>query len=902
VSVVNYPYIRDVLTIGPHVQNYYDAYVGAGPAFLIGREVRHEPGFRLIIRSIPLVIVADLYDGNGGVIDARGNDSFAVGARGLHGQFPNPATVFDRTTGFDVPIAPGGDGTDGGVGGAGGNGGTVTVYCRRSVNAFITVAGGRGAQGGAGGNGSSGVHGINIPAHTELVDQTPDDPLDFDFVQVEVPELTIPGTLGGNGGAGGTGGPGGQGGVITFTSIVDDTTPSFSAHGGEGGPGGPGGMAGAPGAHASGPDTVAGPEGQPGAEGAAGPPPNHVNVSEEQYVAGLRPLLDGFGPSHANHWAPHRILVAEYFYRRHNPAIPDQADLSRQAAVELARALELQPDNADALRLQAQLVGTPRVDETTGEVTWVGGGNNALGLPPDFDVVPRFADYIAPFTAFGDQVLTFLEVGAEALLVDKTLEALRGIVELQTADARMAALNITGDLHVAQTERQLAVDEANFTDQQLQQTTQEIRNALAEMENKPFSIGNVIGTMAEVAVAVVGVAVAVGTGGAALVALVPAVVALADQAQPVAKALFAGNSADTEKVEKAYEKVDKKASAVIGAGKNIVNFVSVVQRLTASTTPDNAKHVALVKRGTELAHQVLLANHKVVLADQRLDNVRAKLSRAEAVVRHGEALQAEIKHDVESVRRAGLLAISVAQSRADTLLDMAFRAQRSVEIYTLQPQQRNLHLDAGLLHPDRWREYQESEFDSPQLHFLLIQSWERLLQPIQMQSDYLSFFTPPPDQDLLRLSFEGEDPQLAALRATGRFSFRVEATAIPEGRHDAKVQSVGVALVGATHPDQEVSCEIRHGGSYEQRRAGGFIDVQLLKAHTSTRRAKLVPLSTDDVFTTDGPLDAPQSLAYWGRGIGGEWDVSVVREPANRGLDLSGLSRIQVWIGYQFRR
>lgn len=43
------------------------------------------------------------------------------------------------------------------------------------------------------------------------------------------------------------------------------------------------------------------------------------------------------------------------------------------AAVELARALELRFDNAEALRLRAQLVGVLRVDEITGSIVWVGG-------------------------------------------------------------------------------------------------------------------------------------------------------------------------------------------------------------------------------------------------------------------------------------------------------------------------------------------------------------------------------------------------------------------------------------------------------------------------------------------------------------------------------------------------
>lgn len=111
-----------------------------------------------------------------------------------------------------------------------------------------------------------------------------------------------------------------------------------------------------------------------------------------------------------------------------------------------------------------------------------------------------------------------------------------------------------------------------------------------------------------------------------------------------------------------------------------------------------------------------------------------------------------------------------------------------------------------------------------------------------------------------------------------------------------------LALVGASDPDGEVSCEVRHGGKYEQRRADGTIDVQLLKPRVSTRPAKLTGLAADEGLGADPPLTAPQSLSFWGRGIGGDWEVSIPESQFASGLDLTGLTEIQVWIGYQFLR
>ncbi len=899
----NYPYIRDTLTIDGRVQDFYDRFAGDGPVFLLGRVMQHAPGFVLRVRSRPLIIVADVYDGAGGTIDARGDDATAVGGRGADGVYPWPDVQVD-SAGVDRPIAPGGSGEGGGAGAPGGHGGTVTVRCRRSVNAHISVAGGHGAAGGAGGNGSRGVGGHVIPDQTVWVNDTPDDLSDFAGHEELIPGETILGTPGGDGGGGGPGGAGGNGGAITFTSIVDDTPPALEAQGGGGGPGGPGGAAGLDGhlSEATASEGPAGPDGEAGLDGQV----TQANVSESDYVAGLRPVLDTPEASYANHWAPFRIVTGEYFYHRHNSSVADRADCSRLAAVEFARALELQPDNGEALRLQGQLVGVPQAVRGTDDVVWVGGGNNALGLPRDLDVLPDFDAYIQAFTGFSALTLDFLTIGTDAILAAGDLGGLRSLVELQQRQA-VAARDDTGDdLDIAISEKKLATDEADYVQQQLDATTREIEAALAEMRESEFSFGDFLGTVAEVGAAIVSVAAAIPSGGASLVALVPAMVALADtalaDAQPIAKTLLAGTEPDTKAVEDAYKKVDKDASAVIKAGKSIVNFVTVVQRLSASTTPDNSTHVALVKRGAELTHEVLLARNRATLAQQRVDAAQARLSRAAGVVAQAEALRDELALDEASVRRAGLLAIGTVQSKAEALLGLAFRAQRSVEIYTLQDQEQHLFLDAGLLSPDIGRAYAEGEIRDGDLLAELDASWGQLLDPVGIQRDYVSFFEKVHDQDRHRLSFTAGDPELNALRATRRFSFRVEASGLPAGRADAKVTSVRLALVGASHPDGEVSCEVRHGGRYEQRRADGTIAVQLLEPRVSTRPAKLSRLAADEGLGADPPLTAPRSLAFWGRGIGGDWEVSIPGSRLASGLDLTGLIEIQVWIGYQFLR
>jgi len=897
----NYPYIRDILTIDATVQNFYREFAGDGPVYLLGRIVRHAPGFDLKVGARPLIIVADLYDGNGGTIDARGADGAAGGLRGGDGGYPWPPYEPGE---LGRPTGPGGGGGGGGPGGSAGSGGSVTVRCRHSLNARIDVSGGNGAGGGAGGNGGPGVNGFTTPDRTIWVDDTPDDPSNFEGHEEFIPGVTVDGTPGGDGGSGGAGGNAGHGGVIEFISIVDDTPPSFEARGGVAGPGGPGGAAGANGS-LSGSSASDGPPGIDGEFGTDGQV-THFNVSEADYVAGLRGVLDGKDFSYANYWAPFRIVTGEYFHHRYNASVPERAHFSVLAATEYARALELQPDNSGALRLQAQLVGVPQAVPGTADVVWLGGGNNALGLSPNLDVLPNFDAYITAYVAFANLALELLAMGTDSILAAGNLFGLQTLVEQQKRQAMTASANIQDELDIANTEKKLAGDDADFLQRQLNQVVDEINAAMAQMRDSQFTFGDFIGTVAEIGVAVVGIVAAIPSGGASLVALVPAIVALSDRvmsdAQPIAKAVLGGTAADTAAVEEAYEKVDKKASSVVKAGSTIVNFVKVVERLTASTTPANAGHVALVKRGAELAHQLMMARNRVVLGQQRIDATQAKLERAKGTVIEAEVLSAGLTLEASTIRRAGLLAVGVARAKADALMGLAFRAQRSLEIYTLQKQEQHLFLDAGLIRPEISRAYQEEEISDAALVAELVASWSLLLEPIGMKNDYASYFDRPHDQDRLRLSFGEGSPQLESLRRTRRLSFRVDAASLPAGRADAKVSSVRLALVGASHPAGEVSCEVRHGATYEQRRADGTITVQLLEPRISTRPAKLDRLNPDEGLGFDPPLEAPQSLAFWGRGIGGDWEVAVPGQLSNAKLSLKGVTQVQVWIGYQFLR
>jgi hypothetical protein len=173
---------------------------------------------------------------------------------------------------------------------------------------------------------------------------------------------------------------------------------------------------------------------------------------------------------------------------------------------------------------------------------------------------------------------------------------------------------------------------------------------------------------------------------------------------------------------------------------------------------------------------------------------------------------------------------------------------------------------------------------------------------VNLQVDFDQFTTQFHEADRLRLSFRVGDPELEILLATRRFPFRVNAATLPADQVDAKVQGVRLSLVGATHPAGEVTCEIRHASSYESRRSDGSITATLLQPRVSNRFAKLDRLVAEEGLGPDPLLTDPTSLAFWGRGIGGDWELAIPDHEFDAGLNLAGLTEVQVWITYQFHR
>ncbi|CAJ0888858.1 hypothetical protein AMST5_03913 [freshwater sediment metagenome] len=842
------PYIRDVVVIDQRFLDSLALLSGGETLFVLGRTIRLDVD--LEVGAHPLVIVADEFDGNGHIVSARG-------------AFP------------------------------GGNGGSITLRCKRSVNAYVNVSGGSGAGGGAGADGIEGTPDTIIEGYWVTVP----DPWPMETTHEEwVPGEVIPGTPGSPPGMGGAGGAGGNGGHIVFTSLTDEFTPSLEAGGGAGGAGGPGGFLG----------DVQAEWGADGRSGLAGSIAYSI-VSEQEFLAVVRNDIGIY----ANYWAPFRIAVGHYCYHQYNPTVTERADKLQRAAVEFRAALDFQPDNVDALRLQKQLMGFDDASSGT-ETVWRDGGLNALGLPREMDLVPQFRDYIDAYNAIGSLVLQFLEMGETGLLAAAGYEAMQGFASTQLGEMVAARENSKGELGLQKSEQKFAGDEVTYARERLEKIQVEMQTAIATVvQDKPALGEQVFNTLFALGGAVASIAAAVPTGGASVVGLVPSLVALSntlsDSAEPLVKSFLKNAKLTDEElkpVKEAYEKVGKNVESVTKGTKSIISFVKLVESLSAAAAavPDRSKYVALVKQGAELAHDLMLAQNRAALAQQRVDLAAARLERAEACVRSVEQLKRDLDHKQHSVRQFATTAIAIAAAKASVLHTLAFRAQRSVEILTLQDHDQNVFLDAGMISPDDDWAYEEGVLDEVGLGRVLMASWGKMLSPASMQLAYLSYFDARPSWDTLRLPFK-DSADLDAMRTAHCLTFSVDVAMLPPSHFETKIKNVLVALVGAGDRSSEISCMVRHGGRYEQRlKKDGSTAVQYLLPQVINRRAKKVALERPAENTTN-TLDDATLMAFKGRGVGGEWEVAIEPHEIQSGsLDLSTLTEIQVWIDYYFIR
>ncbi|KAJ9126215.1 hypothetical protein QFC24_001938 [Naganishia onofrii] len=856
--------IRDRFIIDSAFPRYLRDVAPGRTLTIVARVIEHDRNYNLDLGGRNLTIVAATFTGLGGIIRTTGVDAPPAHS----GQGGGPG--YSSASGFSN--RPGGNGTRGENATNGSPGGTVQVFAETITGLRIVVKGGAGGAGGAGGSGGQGADGRLLGK--------PGNPIEIEA------------TAGGQGGDAGDGGVGGSGGVVIVSAIHFNDKPMIDVSGGDGGRAGRGGQGGAHGTGLGGDDGSYGAPGRDGVQGQKGKAGTFTktDLTPAMYREAVTIQLSS---TQTEAWATYRLSVGDYFFRTYLPAInSSHADDLKIAVGEYTTAQQLNP----AL-----------TTECTRQINNIWSNVNALGIQRDLDIVPHFDEYITAFTSFGNLVLGLFNSGVTEVLHAVDLASLQQLLLRDRRETRNMEADANDSMLIAQQERQnidaSMVELAN----KVESTKQEIEAAIVEMNDHSMSFGQIVGVVGQVATAVVSVIGAIPTGGASLLALVPDVIALSKtilDVAPLVGALFGKDDNDTlKKVKDQYGKAGKDVSSIIDSTKAVISIVALVENLAKGKTPDNTKYVALVQKGLELAHELLLQQRQRTLVEMRMAAIASTIKRGNNLVALTDQMLATLDLSTTTLRNAGLRLIKTAQLKVDASQTFAFWAQRSVEIYTLKNESNTVHLDAGYVHPDIEADYREHFISDAQLIAGYTDSWSQIVGPIDLQRDYLSYWTDHRLQSgIRRLSFTGSDVE--RFRSSLTFSFALEPEDLGVNGFDTKAQAVFCSFVGATSSSGIISCRVRHGNRYTQQQQDGSRNDQFLQSQDATISAQTERLKLAGVTIGDQPpLTTPQNLAFWGRGVCGRWEVSVEPDEITTEVaNLANLTEIQVWIAYQFVR
>lgn len=859
--------IRDVISIDAKFP--FIAGLEAGDTLrIIAREISLTETYDLKGRNLE-VYASTFFASNGAVILNQGT----MGQQGRAGD--------NGVSG--LPSLANRDGTDGQVGGPGDNGtdgGSVKVSAEVMTGLQVGVKGGDGGKGGTGGVGGRGATvNVSMGQHPPIVIYLP---------------------KGGHGGPGGPGGRGGNGGTVTISSVNYTTDPIIDVSRGERGEGGEGG-----GFLGEGkiewiqtrPPVLQRPEAEiyHVDRGGPGKPGTWGEYGNEGVKNQLRPSYDEFysslaSESFASEWAAYRHAVGEYFFRSYVPGKADRDQYIGMAVDEFKAAIRLNPVQTNsALRL---------------EQIW--NNMNPLGLARNLDVIPDFDRYITNFTGLGNLVTTFRGIGYTNLLHSSDLQEFQNIFTSQRVQSDVRIQEANADIEISkQSEEDLGVA-LKEVEKMIDDVRKRIEKAKEDMKQKPLSFREFVGDVAQLATAVSAVMAAAPTGGASLLVLAPDVISLSktvyDNATPLVQAIIDDKDTETLALAKSqYKKVKQDVNDIKKASDKVTNLLNVIDIIKGAKTPDNSKIMDLVQKGAELAYEYLLKQQELKKAQMRTKALGEKLASEGALQEFHSKAIARTELNEKIIREAGFKILQAASSKVDLLLDFAFRAQRSIEIYLLKDQSQYVYYDVGCVHPDIEAEYIRNADSFVSLTTSYQSSFDRLLDPTSMWDTYRTYFNRQLYTDIHRRSFI--DPEtLDTFRSTFTLTFSFDAAALSQRRYNTKIQAIGIAFIGAKGEGDLISCKVEHGAVYSQRMSNGMMQRKTLNARSNIVLATITPLQLGGFDLDSSPsLEHPQNSPLWAMGIGGLYTVTIPNsEFEEHHPTFEGLKEIEVWIGYQF--
>jgi hypothetical protein len=384
-------------------------------------------------------------------------------------------------------------------------------------------------------------------------------------------------------------------------------------------------------------------------------------------------------------------------------------------------------------------------------------------------------------------------------------------------------------------------------------------------------------------------------------------------------------------VGKDFDKVMTSAKAGVTA---TVNFVEAIQKLSAAKSA-NTEVVGLMRQGVELAYELLVANLHNKQADLTREARVTEIAVADAMAKLTAAQLESTIFSEEILRTSGRSAVRATQKSIDTLLTIAFKARRAVEIYTFEDASEKVSFDSGFVHPDIEADFDEASADAAaagadaamtnelklaatnalkletiKLVGAYTASWRQFRDPIELQQTFDNYFgnQAPRFVDSQLVKTITDKASLDAFKDRSGDSSRISVlidrsdSDLVADEFETKIVDVNVALVGATLTNPGLPCDVTHGGVYQSRRRDGTDIVQPLTPQFQRELPRLLAFDQNNPPIFSGPSNRHliQTHHLWGRGVAGTWEISIPEGALGQhGVDLAGLTAIQLWISTQ---
>jgi hypothetical protein len=646
-----------------------------------------------------------------------------------------------------------------------------------------------------------------------------------------------------------------------------------------------------------------GPQGSPGAKGADADR-IQLQVSESEFWNRAKAVLGG----NVDAWSRYRAQVGEYYFRAYRPDDLALAQYLPLAAGEFWAALHLTPHNTRASSLSQRLQL----------------GQNVLGMARDHHVIPDFPRYEAIITDYGSSVQALFQMALNLLQQAHDVSGNKARLEAEKSRIERSRMILEKEREATTLEKQIADNELKLAEQRIVEHQRAIDQKGAELRAARMDLDNEeIGTVFDFVIAFGAVVVSAVTGGAAL-AVVPGFVMGArnlwrefEYDETTKTATYRGKTfvdminweipdpADPTKM-KFQPHLKPEFKQLVGglkelykASKDLYDKYKILQDLDRAKIQVEQRleleYRELVRKAVELGFERVQAALGVRQKELEQEAIMLRIANAEADVADIGRLIPDMSDDVTRLGSISRNLVGRAREYGDVMNKYVFLAERALEIYTFAPPSAGVAFDYGYVHPDREEDaYRALERASKDGLVALLgeyaASWSRGPELI-FYRDVYEAYRARLSADLQFWHF-GDEVTLAAFRQGRDIEVIIRLEDLLPERFEAKVDSVFVALVGATASDPRITCILEHGGGAAARRPDGTtVVVSALPQRASIAASKIA-----------GEFGGPQAqirLAFWGRSPAARWRLFIEPEVMSRSnVDLSGLSGIEVAISY----